>query len=384
MVKVDVVIVGGSANALGILRSLAPYANCLVLLDNQNLPVYHSRFGQKVLVSTTKNEAIIVELENLGRQFLKPPVLFLSEEKTVEQVSLHRNRLASMYLFNMDSHQQIIELQSKSGFQALAEKCNSSIPKAIAIEQLSDIEKVRELTFPCVFKPLYQDVAYSKQFKKAYKIESVDQVITLYQEISPIMPDMLVQEWLHGKDSDIYFCLAYFDESSQLVSSFSGRKLRSWPLNIGGTASCTNAPEAHRELSEITSTFAHNIAYKGLMGMEYKFDNKRQGFYMIEPTVGRTDYQHEIATLSGHNLLLQIYQHITKATVAEYSLNQKAIIWRDEIADANALANGGEQTEPVKAKCYGALVRGNDLGPYISTIFTRIIHRIKKLFNISE
>lgn len=381
MKNMNAVIVGGSANSLGILRSLAPYVNCLVLADDKNLPVFYSRFGKKLLVVDTKSSAIIDELEQLGKTFTQPPVLFLSEEKTVEQVSLHRDRLRPYYLFSMVSHQQIIDLQSKSAFQQLAESYHSPIPQAVVIKQLCDIEHAQGLNFPCVFKPLYQDRAYSKQFKKAYKVADIAEVTALYQKIKPIMPDMLVQEWLHGKDSDIYFCLAYFDENSQLVASFSGRKLRSWPLDIGGTASCTNAPEAHQTLSEITTTFAQHINYHGLLGMEYKFDSQRQGFYMIEPTVARTDYQHEIATLSEHNLLLQIYRHLRKESIPQYSVITKAVIWRDEIADENALTHGGEKTEPEKAKRYGAVLRANDFGPYGFALFRRIKSRFSNVFS---
>lgn len=376
MKNTEVVIVGGSANALGILRSLAPYARCLVLADEQKLPVFYSRFGNKRLVADTKSPTIIDELEQLGKTFTQPAVLFLSEEKTVAQVSLHRERLRPYYLFSMVSHLQVIDLQSKSAFQQLAEYYHSPIPQAVVIKQLSDIEQAKTLNFPCVFKPLYQDRAYSKQFKKAYKVADIAEVSALYQKIQPIMPDMLAQEWLHGKDSDIYFCLAYFDENSQLVTSFTGRKLRSWPINIGGTASCTNAPEAHQALSEITITFAQQINYQGLLGMEYKFDSQRQGFYMIEPTVARTDYQHEIATLSGHNLLLQVYRHCRQETVPKFPLQQRATIWRDEIADGNALAHGGDPSEPSSAKSYAAIKRWQDPMPYLSNLFMRIKNKL--------
>ena len=379
MKTTDAVIVGGSANALGILRSLAPHANCLVLADNKSLPVFYSRYGKKFLVVDTKSDVIIDELEQVGKTFTQPAVLFLSEEKTVEQVSLHRERLRPYYIFSMVGHQQIIDLQCKSSFQKLAEQYHSPIPKAAVIKQFSDIEQAKMLKFPCVFKPLYQDKQYSKKFKKAYKVLDIKEVLALYEKIQPIMSEMIVQEWLHGKDSDIYFCFAYFDESSQLVTSFSGRKLRSWPLNIGGTASCTNAPEAHQELSTITTTFAQHINYCGLLGMEYKFDSQREGFYMIEPTVARTDYQHEISTLSGHNLLLQIYQHLRKKSVPEYSVMSKAVVWRDEIADANALAYGGDKTELATAKYYGAILRANDLGPYCYTLLSKVKSRLDKI-----
>jgi predicted ATP-grasp superfamily ATP-dependent carboligase len=370
--NIDVVIVGGSVNSLGILRSLAPYARCLVLSDTKSHPVFQSRFGKKKLVKNTKSIDIIDELERLGRYFMLPPVLFLSEEKTVEQVSLHRERLQDYYKFDLAEHNQIIDLQSKSGFQQLAEDHDAPIPQAMSIEKSDDIEHADHLTFPCVFKPLYQDSGYSKRFKKAYKVENVAEVRALYKEIQSTMPGMMLQEWIHGADNDIYFCIAYFDKQSRLVGGFTGRKLRSWPLNIGGTASCTNAPEKHDELSEITADFAKAINYSGLMGMEYKFDSQRQEFYMIEPTVGRTDYQHEIATLSGHNLLKQIYCYLKHDNISKYPLMMKPTIWRDEIADANALAHGGNPDEPLDAEVYGAIKRWNDPWPYFSALCKRI------------
>ncbi len=381
MAKVDVVIVGGSANALGILRSLAGNAHCLVLADDKNLPVFASRFGEKILVESTKSAVIIDELVRLAKSFQHAPVLLLSEEKTVEQVSQHRARLETSYRFDLVAHELILALQSKSAFQQLAEQQQAPIPKAVVINQAADFSKITELTFPCVFKPLRQSAAYSRQFKKAYKVESKAQVIELYQQISPVMPEMLVQEWIHGQDSDIYFCFAYFDQDQTMIGSFSGRKLRSWPLNIGGTASCTNAPEAHDELSHLTQKFAQAVNFKGLLGMEYKFDQQRKQFYMIEPTVARTDYQHEIATLSGHNLLRQIYCSLSGQAIPQYTLSRSAIVWRDEIADANALAHGGNKTEPNGAKRYSTLLRYNDVGPYLTHMSKRIRLRFTGFFN---
>ncbi|TPH13298.1 hypothetical protein [Litorilituus lipolyticus] len=376
MKHIQVVILGGSANALGILRSLAPYAHCLVLLDDKNSPVFHSRFGYKKLVSSTKTDAIVDELKQLGELFDNPPILFISEEKSVEQVSLHREKLKHLYHLLMPSHQLVTQLQAKQHFQALAEQYNAPIPQAISIQSIEDINTGEKLNFPCVFKPLYQDAGYSKQFKKAYKVESLEQVSALYKKIQPIMPDMLLQEWLHGKDSDIYFCLAIFNENSELISSFCGRKIRSWPLNIGGTASCTNAPEAHQALTDITASFANKIAYQGLLGMEFKYDDVRKGYYMIEPTVARTDYQHEIATLSGHNLLLQLYRYAKNEPIPDFSLAQHSVIWRDEVADANALAHGADKSEPTPAQSYKAIQRLSDPFPYLFNLYQRIKRKL--------
>ena len=87
-----------------------------------------------------------------------------------------------------------------------------------------------------------------RRFSKAYVVTSMGDVERLYAEIFPFMPDMIVQEWIEGDDSDIYFCLQYIGDGGTAVASFVGRKLRSWPPRIGGTASCIAAPEHAHEL----------------------------------------------------------------------------------------------------------------------------------------
>ncbi len=41
----------------------------------------------------------------------------------------------------------------------------------------------------------------------------------------PILPDLIVQEWIEGDDSDIYFCLALRWLAGKPVISFAGQKI---------------------------------------------------------------------------------------------------------------------------------------------------------------
>src|SRR6185312_13830169 len=117
-----------------------------------------------------------------------------------------------------------------------------------------------------------RNAGYSRQFKKAYRVESAAEAGDLVRSILAVMPDVVVQEWIAGPDSNIYFCLQYLDRKSQMVASFTGRKIRSWPPGVGGTASCTAAPEAHAELSQLTARFFRDADVVGMAGMEYKRD----------------------------------------------------------------------------------------------------------------
>lgn len=360
----NVVVVGAGLNALGILRSLANRFNVLLITEKGSY-VDKSKYGSRIYVESTTSETVISVLSELAPSFKQKPALLLTEEKTVFYVSLHQHQLQG-YRLDFSSHELMESLQSKEGFQALAESAGSPVPKSVIVKSEQDLNSLEQLTFPCVFKPMVQCKQYGKRFKKAYKTESASEISQLYTDIKPVMSEMIAQEWIEGKDSDIYFCLAYFDQRSQLVSAFSGRKLRSWPLHIGGTAACTAAPEHHQELLSLTASFVEHINYVGLIGMEFKYDVERKAFYMIEPTVGRTDYQHEVASLSGTDFLGDIVRHMLgneSQNVSPASL--KPVIWFDEFADANALANGAQPFSELSYPKVGALKRWNDIGPYL-------------------
>src|SRR5699024_2674480 len=115
------------------------------------------------------------------------------------------------------------------------------------------------------------DADYAAAFRKAYRCESVGEALGLVRCILPVLPDIVIQEWIEGKDSDIYFCLQYITAAGETAASFVGRKIRSWPPHVGGTASCAPASSAEtRILTERTTEFFQHAGVRGMAGMEYK------------------------------------------------------------------------------------------------------------------
>ncbi|WP_310565118.1 hypothetical protein [Hydrogenophaga sp.] len=378
--KTPVVVTGGSANALGVLRSLA-HCDLTLLCDSTQATAWHSRHGRKVKGANTRAVSVVDDLLALAARLPagERPVLILTEEKTVVHVSQARERLAPHFRFLLCEASLLSDLQSKEGFQRLAQQAGSPVPQGAVLRSAADLPTTRTLQYPCVFKPLEQDATYASRFKKAYKVASADEVAALYREIEPVMPHMIVQEWLDGEDSDIYFCLGFWDQQSNLVGeSFTGRKVRSWPLQVGGTASCTSAPEAAAELTRLTNAFAQATGYVGQMGMEFKHDVRRGGFYMVEPTVGRTDYQHEIATLSGCNVLDMMVEHLAGAPVGRSGPAQ-AVVWYDEVSDAKALAAGAPDRLFSDRPRVAAVWRPRDPMPTLADLAQRASGRLRRL-----
>ena len=304
------VVVGAGVNGLGVARSLAR-AQVPVWLLNVDVrrPEMHTCAARPLKISALQGEALIDDLVRFGTTRFRElrPVLFLTQEESVKSVSHHRERLSGLYRFSLPPREVVDRLQHKQGFQTLAEKFGAPIPPLVHIRKLADLPALWKVRFPVVIKPGERHAEYGRLFKKAYRVDEPAEAERLIRSILPVTPDVVVQEWIEGPDANIYFCLQYLDKHGQTAAAFTGRKIRSWPPQTGGTASCIAAPDAHAELSQLTTRFFQNAGVIGMAGMEYKRDARSGEFRMVEPTVGRSDYQEEVATLNGVNLPYAAY-----------------------------------------------------------------------------
>jgi hypothetical protein len=83
-------------------------------------------------------------------------------------------------------------------------------------------------------------------------------------------------------------------------------------------------------LRPLTEKFLDVAGYQGLGSLEFKWDARRGRFSIIEPTVGRTDWQEEIATLNGVNLPLIAYcDELGLPAPAKQSVS--AVGWRHSV-----------------------------------------------------
>jgi predicted ATP-grasp superfamily ATP-dependent carboligase len=336
------VVVGGDLNALGVVRSLAAGNVPTVIVGSDSKgDAMRSRYGRKMIVTETGGQSLLDALAALATQFSQPPVLFLTEEKSVRTVSEYRHLVLPGFRIQLPDHERLMALMHKQGFQELAEACGAAIPKTLHLRSREDLAKLGEMTFPCVLKPAKKDYDYGARFKKAYVVQSAQEVGKLYTEIAPVLSDMVVQQWIDGDDADIYFTLQYVGADGATVSTFTGRKIRSWPPRIGGTASCTAAWNEAPELDAMTAKFFTQVGFTGMGSMEYKRDRRDGKFYMIEPTVARTDFQEEVATLNGVNIPLAAYYHELGLPPVASVPTPIARTWREPISDRWAAQSHG-------------------------------------------
>jgi predicted ATP-grasp superfamily ATP-dependent carboligase len=376
--KLPAVVVGGGLNALGIVRSLGAVNIPVIVVDTDpRSPAMRSRYGRKVLCEAVEGDAFVRRMIELAGQYGEKLMLFVTEEKTVDEVSASRARLAPHFHLRLPGHERLMALMHKQGFQDLAEAVGAPVPRTVRLESKADLPRIEALKFPCVFKPARKDYGYGARFKKAYKVASPAEVAELYEQIFPVLADMVVQEWIEGADNEVYFCLQYVGEGGAVVSSFTGRKIRAWPPRIGGTASCTAAWEVADQLEAMTAQFFAQVGFTGMGSMEYKRDERDGRFYMVEPTVARTDFQEEVASINGVNIPEAAYRYelgLPQVAPARVAVPR---IWREPMTDRWSFEEAGGVDERSRGHAvFDAYWRWNDPRPWLDLMVGRIGARL--------
>lgn len=382
--KTKAVVVGSGLNALGIVRSLAVAGVPVHLLYSDIDAAVHSRFGSRQRIERTDGQVLISALQEIGKSASDAPVLYLTEEKTVLTVSERRDEVLPYFRIVLPAHDTLTALMHKQGFQQMAGELGAPIPQAVYLRSESDLAALAGLKYPCVLKPAVKDYAYGAKFQKAYVVQTPDEAAELYRQIAPTLSDLIVQEWIEGSDSDIYFCLQYIAADGSTVASFVGRKVRSWPPRIGGTASCTAAPEYQEKLSALTTEFFRQVGFVGMGSMEYKRDPRDGEFYMVEPTVGRTDYQEEVATIHGTNIPAQAYCYELDIDFPKDKSAVQRYLWREPVTDKWSKELQPNLSNPEGVVIMDAYWRLCDPMPWFYMIFGHIKQRLFCLFKLAN
>jgi D-aspartate ligase len=305
---VPVVVVEGTLNALGVVRSLAAGGMPIYLLEKTaRRAARWSRHCHYVRVPSFSGRPLVDALRALGQSLGCRPVLILTGDESVNTVSEHRAELESLYRFNLPSAEMVRSLADKTRFHELAQRERFAVPRSVCLHHASELDVIGELRPPLVIKPADKTLVLHGTVDRAVRAASTVEAQRAAARMLASTPGVIVQQWIDGADSDICFSLFSCDRHGNLAGLFIGRKLLCSPPAVGSTAVCVPAPEVAAELTAATREFVERVGYRGLGSLEFKFDHSLGQFQIIEPTVGRTDWQEEVATLCGVNLPLIAY-----------------------------------------------------------------------------
>jgi predicted ATP-grasp superfamily ATP-dependent carboligase len=282
-----------------------------------------------VIVEKLYGRKLVDGLMALQRGLGHRPALLLADEMVVHTVSTHREELKRAYRFQLPSPDMVKTLDNKARFHEFAERHGLPVPRSIVVSRVSDLEKLGELRFPVIVKPADKRLVYLRRTQRLHLPTDIEEARELCRTLLQTVGEFVVQEWIEGPVSNIYFCLFYRGHDPARTILFSGRKILSHPPTAGSTALCIAAPEVAEELEQFTAAFIQRCDYRGLGSLEFKWDPARRIFVVIEPTVGRTDWQEEVATLNGVNIPLFAYRDLIGLPHSEPARPSQPVAWQD-------------------------------------------------------
>jgi D-aspartate ligase len=327
--KAPVLLTALNLNGLGVARVLWEHGVEVHALHDgpDDAPELRSRAVKRIW-RRPPGEELVEFLARIGGELgAERPVLMPITDDSVERITAAHERLRSIYRLPYGDPRAVHELLSKKGIDEAARQHGMLVPATFVVESPDDLERVAaELRYPCILKPQDKSPAFATTgAQKAQRLESADELRSAYRAFCDAEPRAVVQEFIPGGDADVYFCLVAIGQDGRLLGSFVGHKIRQWPPRCGGTASC--GPAHAPELVGRTAGFLSAAGVRGIASCEYKRDPRDGSFFLIEPTVGRTDWQNAVADINGVPIPYLVYADVVGAAVPEIRVRRWARKW---------------------------------------------------------
>ena len=385
------VIVGLGANGLWVARSLGrnrvPVISIVSGLGDLSAK---TRYCNKILCKDIKSIPLIDVLLNLAKNLKEKAVLFPTMDSNVKLISKYRDALSDHYHVMLPSHEITCQLLNKETFADYTLKEGFAIPKTYVINTENDNTSVLEqINYPCVVKTI-EKIYDEKISTSPKKIESKEDLFRHFDSLKKIVKKIVVQEWIEGPDSNVYFCLQYYSKEHKPLVSFVGRKLRQWKPVTGGT--CFAEPIDNEFVLNETTRFFERVRFQGLCSMEFKMDSHSGAFFMTEPTVGRTDYQSGIAVANGVDIPYIAYLDSINEKIPVTKKSRIKIKWIDfynDVMSARYYIDKGSLTYAAWVKSLCCFLSPSILAldePYIlfqwaANWFGKIFRKLRKLMS---
>lgn len=270
--------------ALGVMRSLGRLGVPVYGLSHQSPSVPNaSRWCRGVVDAGIDGRPLgdpIDVIEALGRagDRLGPgTILVAGTDEWATFVAAHDQELARRFTFPHTPLAVMEALASKEGMYALATRHGMPTPGIAVPRDTVDAERAAaSLAYPILVKPVQSRPHVTYKGIAA----NIGELMRHYRALEERAdaPNVLFQEYIPGRDEDVWMFNGYFDRNSRCLAGFTGVKLRQLPVHMGHCA----MGEVRQNTALITQTerFLNAVGYQGIVDIGYRFD-ARDGQYKV-------------------------------------------------------------------------------------------------------
>ena len=301
---VPAVVVGLCAHGLQIVRELY-LADVPVIALESDFSIPGTKTGCATICTAAdiNGPGLIDELDKLAGS-LAPglrPVLFLTNDRMVQTVADAVDQVNKQYRLSWaDSAARLAPLLSKNHIEGRCRLTGLNYPESRVLSSLDQLPAtLSHLHFPVICKPVQPLSAF-----KTLVATQPHELANAHDQLRQCLP-LLIQEFIPGGDGEIHFGALLLDHG-KILARFEGRKLHSRPM--GHTT--IGVSEPNEEIHKLTKQFFEGLELSGPVSLELKRAPDGR-FWIIEPTLGRTDFWAGLCSANGVPLAAIEYASMT-------------------------------------------------------------------------
>lgn len=318
------IVVGACAHGLAVIRALRAGGVPVIALEaNPAQPGARTSLAPVELVADINGLGLVRALQALRERIESPagrPVLFLTNDTMVRTLTTEWPRLEGLYALSWSrDRERVRQLVDKRNLEATCAQQGNLYPSTFLITSEHDVDAAFAVTGERLIikpaKPL-------SSFKTA-RPNSREACVALVRQHEKDLP-FLAQRYIPGDDRSIFFSALYLNDG-EVLARFDGHKLRSRPM--GHTTVAEPFPDD--QVFAATTQFFAGMRLTGPVSLELKRDVDGS-LWVIEPTIGRTDFWIGLCTVNGVNLPLVEYLSQTGAAVPAQTQRDEALWFNEE------------------------------------------------------
>lgn len=307
------IILGGTANALSIVRCLGRAGIESYAINYPQAPVKYSRFCKWIELpkaAGTLAETWAAYLLGHESNHLRGAVLLAACDEAIELIAKHRQALSENFRLDLtNSKAQLCMLNKLCTYQT-ARRAGVPTPKFWITDTREQLEKLKdELTFPLIVKPFL-----SHQYKAKFSgasfvcVRTFNELLDAFDTTRRAGIRTFLVEMIPGRDDKLCSYYTYLDDKGNNLFDYTKRVIRRFPVTVGvGVYHVTDYVPGLKELS---LKLFREVGLWGIANAEFKLD-ERDGQFKLMECNARFTAADCLLTASGLNLSLFVYNRLT-------------------------------------------------------------------------
>lgn len=275
---------------------------------------------------------------------LEGAIIFPTRDADILFLDRFRADLEPFYKLAIPPRQVLFRTIDKSALSQAARAANIPIPLTAAVSDKAQLNRaIHAIGLPCVVKPTCsthwrQDGNWTRLgARKAFRADTIEELRQLYDRISLVHSEILLQEWIPGDDDQLVIWGGYISERGSPLAYFTARKVVQSPPWFG--TGCVVETDFLPELQCLSLSLCRALDYCGMAEVEYKFDPRDAHFKLIEMNPRHWDW-HGLGQACGVNLTWAAYCALTGASTRPMEPTLRRAQW---IAEDALLTYGGSR-----------------------------------------